>query len=199
MGFVTEVGYRNRSNRRPPSISSILWIALVSDGCATPQRFAARVKFCSSQSTKKYSICWILMMLAPGVATQARATMLMVRHRPSANQWVGFGSGLKAAGARWFVASGFSRTPEQRKRIRFGRRVCRSTKSSGRMVWPGVKPRTDGTPKLSPTLFPWPGCCRRNSYNARILMRLSRCVARSLVSCATNLRGLTLRRLSEDA
>jgi hypothetical protein len=40
---------------------SNLLIAFVNDGCVIPQRFAARVKFCSSQSTKKYLIYRTLM------------------------------------------------------------------------------------------------------------------------------------------
>jgi hypothetical protein len=36
-------------------------MALVSEGCVTPQRPAARVKFRSSQSARKYRICCICM------------------------------------------------------------------------------------------------------------------------------------------
>jgi hypothetical protein len=42
---------RSNNGRRIPASS--VWMARVSEGCATPQRVAARVKLCSSQSATK--------------------------------------------------------------------------------------------------------------------------------------------------
>jgi hypothetical protein len=44
------------SNSGPNSRSSAL-MPLLSDGCDTPHRLAARVKLCSLQSARKYRIC----------------------------------------------------------------------------------------------------------------------------------------------
>ena len=43
----------SRWNNGPPSICSNRFMAFVREGCDTPQRLAARVKFRSSQSAKK--------------------------------------------------------------------------------------------------------------------------------------------------